>query len=209
MRGLDDENIAARLVAGAMVDVWAKNSTGGIGGLAYQMAAADFHGISVKGLVEFHKNNIGGTNPEAVQKTLVDTAQKLVSDNAAMLRELVRAEYEVTQEFLRENGITEVTLFRGVGTTSLDIKVDDVVEVNGNPLSSWSTDKGEAVFFARGATYWTDKPGGKRDGLVLEMTVPAEMIQSLPVTGRGCLLEHEAVLIGFEGSAKVLKRFTA
>jgi hypothetical protein len=203
----DDSMIAARLVSSAMVDDWASESTDGVAALAHQLAAADFHGTSTKSLLDY-ASTPSPLFPAIVREKRIAQSQKLLSENRDLMRELVRSEYEATQQFLRENGITEVTLFRGVGTKSPDVKSGDVVGVDGNPLSSWSTLRNEAVFFARGQTTWTDRAGGKRDGLVLEMTVPARMIQSLPVTGRGCLLEYEVVLAGFDGSAKVLDRFT-
>jgi hypothetical protein len=110
-----------------------------------------------------------------------------------------------TQSFLKRLGIKEVTLYRGIGSSDTAVQKGSEIEVAANPLSSWTTDKGTAKFFADGATRWADSNGGRKvDGLVIEMTVPASAIQSVPSTGRGCLMEFEAVLNGLSGTATIL-----
>jgi hypothetical protein len=45
---------------------------------------------------------------------------------------------------------------------------------------------------------------GDSTGLTFAMEVPVEMIQSVPVTGRGCLNEYEAVVIGYPSEMLVV-----
>ena len=118
--------------------------------------------------------------------------------------------YEDTQARLKELGITEVTLYRGVqfanGALSDSETSDGVLlpidPYNGmvdpgeksdvvslNPLTSFSADF-ETAHDSFGAS------GDDRNGYVFTTTFPADRIFSLPTSGPGCLNEVEALVLG-------------
>jgi len=112
----------------------------------------------------------------------------------AIAKALTRAEYRATQEFLkREVPSGVVTLVRGVTGQHSEAQKGDVVEVETNALSSWAGDFRTAHDFAGS------------DGTVLAMEVPIEQIQSTWRTGRGCMEEYEAILIGRPSKARIVE----
>ena len=119
-------------------------------------------------------------------------------------RRVLRAEYDNTQKFLREQGIGPddlVTLYRG-SRWRRDVTAGwnegDEVAFHDNVLASWSLDAGVARMFMRHGT------SGK-DGVLLRINVPARMIFSTALTGIGCLTEGEVVLLGGRGTAEVMQ----
>lgn len=109
----------------------------------------------------------------------------LSGDFREVAKVYVRAEYEATQAWFKSQGITHVSLYRGVRSTKglVGGNVDEAQDVMMQPASSWSTSKSTARGFA----------GGK---YLLEVRVPVERILSTSVTGRGCLNESEVLVIG-------------
>ena len=109
-------------------------------------------------------------------------------------RAFVRAEYERTQEFLEAQGITHVSLFRGMSARGADLGYEDreghmgIEVVTMQPASSWTTKLRTAYDFAK----------GEPDPVVLTTRVPASQVLSTCVTGRGCLSEYEIILLGKE-----------
>ncbi len=125
-----------------------------------------------------------------------------------LFRRFVRAEYELTQDWLRRNGITHIKLYRGYGwypprgdviprqlallfnsferTSRLE---DVVIEGRLQPASSFSFVREVAeLTFARDDY-----------SMVEEAVVPAERILSTARTGRGCLFEREFIVLGGSG----------
>jgi len=108
-------------------------------------------------------------------------------------KNMVKAMYENTQERLRDLGVKELRLYRGV---NLNIAGDDgeVITSRSNPLSSWTMDYEVARSFAEDGMY---------DATILEAIFPAERIYALPSTGVGCLEEYEAVVTGGTDSVRI------
>lgn len=106
----------------------------------------------------------------------------------------VRAEYERTQEFLEAQGITHVSVFRGMSALGADLGYEDreghmgIEVVTMQPASSWTTKLRTAYDFAQ----------TKPQPVVLTTRVPASQVLSTCVTGRGCLSEYEVILLGKE-----------
>jgi hypothetical protein len=94
------------------------------------------------------------------------------------------AQYNATQSWFQEQGISEVTLYRGMETDT----PAGTQEVNMRPLSSWSLNEATADAFGQ---------------TVLQATFPVERILSIPLTGIGCLNEYEAVVLGGRITAEV------
>lgn len=117
-------------------------------------------------------------------------------------RSFVRAEYTVTQDFLRHRGIKELRLYRGYNDFSDDMKdqPDGSTEerrLQMQPLSSFSTSEGVARVFP---SYASDGYGR-----LVSVVVPAKDIVSLALTGAGCLVEREAIVAGRPLRARVTK----
>lgn len=100
-----------------------------------------------------------------------------------VFRALVRSTYEVTQDFLRDNGIRSVPLARGA---EYDTAIAEDADVKLQPLSSFATDVRQAMKFADMAD----------TGTIHLMHVPADRVFSTPWTGVGCLPETEVVVLG-------------
>lgn len=121
--------------------------------------------------------------------------------NGAMYQAFLRSQYDATQKALSDAGITEVTVHRGTETTTDDEKAFAAsheagtaqVDITSRPLSSWSTSRDTAVSFAPPDQ---SQYGGDAGGVIYDAVVPADRILSTPVTGNGCLSEHEVVVLG-------------
>ena len=128
----------------------------------------------------------------------------------------IAAMYKYTQDTLAERGITSVTAYRGIGFDEFGPLIDDRVAndkeelvatvrayaaaaaskgdstLDHNPITSWSTDAGQAVQFARSQ----DNGGG---AFVLSAEIPASRILSTAATGIGCQDEQELTIVGGYG----------
>ena len=119
-------------------------------------------------------------------------------------RRVLRAQYDNTQKFLREQGIGPddvVTLYRGSRwnrEVTKDWKEGGKVAFHDNTLASWSLSQDVARRFVR-----SGKEG--KDGVLLRVNVPARMIFSTALTGIGCLTEGEIVVLGGRGTAELVE----
>lgn len=117
------------------------------------------------------------------------------------LTECARAQYEFTQETLKDAGVDSLVVFRGTRNLSGNVPVswsatdrparrsmESGIKVRTSPLSSWSVYESDAQQFGIGS------PGG----VITRMVVPRERIFSTPLTGFGCLNENEIVVLGGE-----------
>ena len=99
-----------------------------------------------------------------------------------VFRAVARAQYEETQELFRTQGITHVTLFRGMSLKQ-EITAPTYGTVNLQPASSFSLSESTAIDFGE-------------DGIVFAIRVPVDRILSTPRTGMGALPEREVVVLG-------------
>lgn len=111
----------------------------------------------------------------------IEAGQKV---GRAFLREM----YNHTQEQLKAQGLTHVTLYRG---TKLPGVTGTVAEVQTQPMSSWSTSYDQARAFAKTA--------------VIGVRVPVEKVIGTYATGYGVKSEEEVVLLGGRFKAFVVK----
>lgn len=177
-RGVPVRTAIARGLTQYHLDTWA--STAGDshpGAIAAQLSAGIHHGATISPLKR-HTRAVA----------TMQEAQRLMVERDPLHRAYLRAEYEHTQDYLARRGITEVVLRRGHAPSAGELllktaKVGQTVRVESNPLTSWSTSRAVANRF---------KHGGRR----LSMRVPAALIQSTSVTGRGCLNEWEVLVLG-------------
>lgn len=105
--------------------------------------------------------------------------QDLATFKAGM-RAFTRAEYENTQAFFKERGITEVSVFRG--TKQSHSGGPTVTSLHGQPLSSFSSSLSTAHMFSSGRMYMA--------------TFPVSHVVGSFRTGRGCMSESEVVILG-------------
>lgn len=143
-----------------------------------------------------------------IESRLDDSALSAVDDvtsnHGDILKRHLRAQYDRTQDVLREAGLDHVTLYRGstfdeapdwLNQASGPITADNLDEVGGQvvhslqPLSSTSSDFTVA---------WNFSGTGPGDevGVINAMRVPREQVLGLPGTGFGHTLESEYVLLG-------------
>lgn len=183
--GDDAEQFVAAVMVRQVIDRWARASTYGTLSFNQQLAAAEVHGTP-DAMKSYRKSRLAGAGNSVVE-------------DPELMQAIVRAEYKVTQEWFKEQGITELRLHRGM-TFKQSKTVDppsngDVVNVLMNPLSSWSHSLDETRTFG--------SPSKGQYGMIFSAIVPVELIQSIPLTGRGCLVEDEVVVIGAGGEASV------
>ena len=175
----------------AMVSQWAQTSNDSSPiSLAIQETAAKEFGIE----------NHADWNTELVKGQVQDKIEKFGDVYSAFLH----AQYDNTQEFLKQQNISSVTVYRGMKELSeeqmAEIKTNSKQDVAFRPLTSWSLDEAAAFKFA----------GEAYQGVVLENAamfradIPVENILSIPVTGVGCLHESEVVAFGGQHSVEVV-----
>jgi len=173
-----------------------------------QAAAQDIFGIESPHLDERLSGHPEGYEPQhdwGTPSGLREYAwNKFSQDDMDVTKAGLAAMYENTQTMLREAGIKEVTLYRGVENGVIPYIVDETSDsgytlpsratTTANPVSSWSLSEDTARMFANiesGSVMHYE--GG---GAVLVATFPADRIFSTPKTGLGCLSEAEVVVLG-------------
>jgi hypothetical protein len=207
---LTPEQFAGYAVVAAMIDSWADTSMGTPLSIAYQLAASKLHGVDAEKFISEYRDP--SNENRLIDGDILREGRHFFSENQGLLVSMARAEYEATQEFLRKNGIKEITVYRG-------IKLVDPIESNGkladvgdtvlttsNVLSSWSIDPRMGKQFAEELETklgFTNRP--RTHGYVIAMTVPVEMVQAIPTSGRGCLNEYEAIIIGHPSEVGIIE----
>lgn len=141
-------------------------------------------------------------------KTDADTQAALdeaIPQHLDAYRKFVRAQYELTQEDLKEKGISGVNAYRGMKWSQYDSnKIPDWVKdarkgknmdaPPARPLSSWSVDRDTADGFA--AT-------GSGTSVTMKSNIPASLILSWPHSGFGCQREYEIVVLSSTGKVTI------
>jgi len=138
-----------------------------------------------------------------------ESVDRVLQRDGATLQRFARAQYEETQTMLRDMGISEVMLYRGM---MVDPDSDAARAAEGapsgkgnplvaqtRPLSSWSVDQDEAGGFA------SSSAGSGKVPVVLRAMIPASAILATPVTGMGSWAEKEMVTVGTGFDARILK----
>jgi hypothetical protein len=183
MRGSDNFRLAetseektqmlAYATANGMLAAWAMTSNdNNSNSLAMQQVAESHFGIQGAATWDY-----AGTETE---DNAVDTVNRYEDVIAANLD----AQYNATQQWFQEQGISEVTLYRGM---EIDTPAG-TQEVQMRPLSSWTLEPDQASAFGQ---------------TIFQATFPVDRILSIPTTGVGCLREQEAVVLGGRISAEV------
>lgn len=132
-----------------------------------------------------------GVKLSAWQRSRIKSTPSIgITTSESERRAYIRAVYDRTQEYLREQGFKpgdKVTLYRGYSTSkSDDSMAGDTVGYYGNALESWTVSRLTAYSYGNKAYY----------GRVVAAEVPVERIVSTPMTGFGCLGESEIIIMG-------------
>jgi hypothetical protein len=117
-----------------------------------------------------------------------------VTNNGKVYEAFLSAQYGATQQFFKDNNISSLEIYRGV--VGNDIPIGSDVEVSTRPLSSWSTDRNTANWFASPENVPASEADKYVAGAIFHAIVPASQVLSLPITGVGCYGENEVVLLG-------------
>lgn len=135
-------------------------------------------------------------------KTIVSDSVKTELDkNGDMYQAFLRAQYDSTQQFFKENKITDVTAYRGFDFTGTSD--DNLPDWAKGPMSSDSAYHGKGDIPLRPLSSfsysWTTAhpfAGYGGNGLLISGKIPVARILSTAVTGLGCLGERELVVLG-------------
>jgi hypothetical protein len=197
------EEVGAHQVATQLQDTWmssASDSNPVSWGL--QFAVGDRLGVDTSSAESYLAGHpeITGTNyasllgmypPSGGWSSSVEQA-RAVADSPAT-KAYVDQVYNDTQALLKSQGVTEVSMYRGVGDSGGQFSGQEGtnMRVNLNPVSSFSLTSETARTFAQSSS---DAFG--EHGYILETTVPADRIFSTSFTGPGCLGETEMIVSG-------------
>ena len=128
-------------------------------------------------------------------------AEALFAKNGKAFQAFLRAQYNLTQEFFKKNGITHLTGYRGMNFVKKvpgfefgkDIKIVEG-KLQLQSLSSFSTDLEQAKRFV------SYRPGYR---MIIQSDIPANRILSTCQTGFGCKNEAEFVILSGPSKFKV------
>lgn len=123
--------------------------------------------------------------------------RQLRSEQMDRTKQALRWIYNDTQRDLKEQGISELILYRGFQSEAISmLEPGETVGVYTNALASWSAERETADLFATGLD--------ENEGATFARPVPASRVFSTPRTGFGCLNEWEFVLLGNEDDEAVV-----
>ena len=123
---------------------------------------------------DYDKDEDYGCSPECVKK------ERASGSSSKELRQFVEDSYAYTQAFYEEMGVTELTLWRGVGDQVSGKSEGADVNLQTREISSWSTDAGVATGF----------------GQVVEIKVPIQRVLASAATFTEFEDEREALVMG-------------
>jgi len=173
-----DSDISKRTyeVIDSLVHTWASTSADNHDtALAMQQAAVAAFGLG---------------NAETVHLNTTEKSEELFNKYGGLFSKFHKAQYEHTQDWLKERNISEVTIYRGAGLENSKIPgyKGGVGTVWLQPISSVSLNPTTAGGFAG--------HGSKGTPTVSIFKIPAEKILSTCVSGYGCLNEQELTILG-------------
>ena len=176
-----------RATASDWITAWAKSSadTNPVS-LALQQAVKDEFGLAQAATEHLFLDNA--------------TAVARYAKHGEEMRAFVRAQYELTQEFLKDHKY--ITLYRGMSFDSDQAKVAGLlfdnkvknIDIGFQPISSFSTNMDTAFSFTQGSRYT----------VLIQTETPRERILSTCQTGFGCKKEAEMVVLGGKENVKSL-----
>lgn len=177
----EGERLVRESVVNDLVRTWASSSND-------EDVVAHAMQENAKDVFKLEKTAAWKDTPDGDFQTRVD---ELKTFNGNFLNAYANAQYNLTQNYFAEKGITQVVVYRGLrGRVGLATGTGEVAL---RPMSSWSTDLSVARRFSQDSA--------SQKGAILRTTVGVKDILSTPFTGLGCLTEQEIIIKG--GVAKV------
>lgn len=188
-----------KAVASYLIHKWADTSGDSDKmAVAMQIAASKKFGIENPYFERMHEN--AGQFAEA---------ERFYAKHGPALDAFLVRMHENTQSFLRDTPGEYVTLYRGFslltspkdepGVSTVDFKNGTLVDVNLQPMSSFSTSFPTAKNFSHHGTY-----RGESQPVVMAIRVPKKAVIGSFRTGFGCSGEFEVVILGGRRPAVVL-----
>ncbi len=192
--GQAEEVYPTQKVIRLLVDQWAGTSGDtDPKAVAMQIAASELFGDGkIDHLMKYFEK--GDISPMA--KEVLNSELKFNPGRKAFLQ----AQYDATQKYFKDNDIKELILYRGQEGKRSKLDGGDSVEVDMQPLSSFSTSSEIAYSFA-GAIYYT---GVKTHPSIIMSVIPVSRVFAIPNTGIGCTGEKEVVVLGGKMKATVV-----
>ena len=185
----------------SMVDTWAGTSGDSSGrAVALQYAARREFGLNSASVKHFGKDQ-WDPNGYGRFSTYDDwfraEVQPMLDRYESFDRRILRAQYEVTQDAFRQQGITHVTLFRSAGQNWESGSVLDRIE---RASAAGTGDTYIGNLSLQPLSSFTTRPSvtGGFGNVFYQTTVPVEYIHSTARTGLGCLSEYEWVVMGID-----------
>ncbi|WP_433592832.1 toxin glutamine deamidase domain-containing protein [Nocardia sp. CA-145437] len=181
------ERVLREMAVSELVMAWAHDSNGvNVKSLAIQEAA----------IIEFGLRDVMGWEMTDELRARVDQEVESYGD---IHRELLRIQYDQTQQKLAGEGVNSLVLYRGVSWDPQKFP-DWAAQPPGTviampeqrPISSWTSHRDIASDWLAGL----DRPG-----VILAARFPREVILAYPQTGIGCLWQFEYVAWARPGTA--------
>ncbi|MGV8972200.1 MAG: hypothetical protein ACOH10_07745 [Rhodoglobus sp.] len=186
-------------VINALVHQWAQTSNDGspVSHAIQEIAAENF---ALTDTAEWNMDLAARMGGHDDLRPLIDHIKTV---RGPVITAFLQAQYDLTQRRYADAGITEVTVYRGMGWSGGSVSsdfvdtpewatIDGVATIPIRPLSSWSVDRDTADQFARS----NGQGVTGQVNVVVGTTVPVERILSTPRSGFGALNEWEVVVIG-------------
>jgi len=160
--------------------------------IAMQKAAMEEFGLTDATTMHF---------PPKILKFVSGESIDLVAEqsvNIPVYRKFLRVQYNLTQEVLANNSIAEIELLRGMSYPEPTLKISGQHTIKLQPMSSFSSDKGSARYFANEMSQFQEV-----ERVLITTRVPAKNILSTTRTGFGCTCESEFVVLGGEMTGNI------
>ena len=181
----DGDDVIRRAAVMSLIGEWASSSNSSPISVAMQVIAKDEFGLDSKKLSRSPDLTDGDASVKAV-----------VSQHGNVLRDLLRTQYNLTQQDFKDNGISSVTAYRGMSFSSLPKWArSETGPPKQRPLTSWSLDEYTASGFTG--------IGDARNGVILNARIPAQAILSYPGSGMGYAGMKELVVLGGKASGNI------
>jgi hypothetical protein len=181
-------------------DLGEKNAQDAVEKLLYLWGRTSGDSNSLAIVVQLAAQEEFGLTTAAVSHMPLSKARKSAGKLIPGLREFLRAQYNVTQETLKNKGIEELYVMRGQYYTKKMASSFPKTHFNSStrkiritqqPLSSWSTNPSIAGEFANGGQ-------SAEYGSIMAARVPASRVIGIAKTGYGEAYEYEVVVLGSE-----------
>lgn len=179
--------------------------------IAEEFGLQDSYKATIDRAKRWQDNKLGTGAGSRIERDANEAWKK----QGTLLRKVIRAMYNATQDELQAAGLEEISLFRGQGMKRSDVKklVPDLLndqtksyenKMSLQPASSFAAHLGTAESFSTGYLgAGVNDPNDPIVPLVFRTTVPRQMVLSTAGTGLGTFREYEFVVLESGGTWEV------